>query len=286
MIASRPFSCSANGFLLFLIILCNNRSIFCRIQPRLGFNFFKRKPSTVDGCALRYVCIWRVPITAYLCQIRRHDTCQVIDTKFSVSLYHYVPRISFQIEKLRKFCLEKKIQRVDRSKYSPLLSVSLSRSSNGWIPARKNVASLDKIQSSVGPTKEDVPWNRRVTALGRHCFYDERRHTDLGWDVLQQSAYSLDVTPSDYHVFRSMQHALSDTHLQLTDDILKRFDDRISSKDAASCRDGIHRSRHKWLTVVESFDSTACDISLLDRLWVSLKNSNYSLVRLIQSSCY
>lgn len=158
MIASRPFSCSANGFLLFLIILCNNRSIFCRIQPRLGFNFFKRKPSTVDGCALRYVCIWRVPITACLCQIRRHDTCQVIDTKFSVSLYHYVPRISFQIEKLRKFCLEKKIQRVDRSKYSPLLSVSLSRSSNGWIPARKNVASLDKIQSSVGARQALLLW--------------------------------------------------------------------------------------------------------------------------------
>ncbi|KAK6760962.1 hypothetical protein RB195_022145 [Necator americanus] len=38
----------------------------------------------------------------------------------------------------------------------------------------------------------------------------------LGWEVLQHPPYSPDLTPSDYHLFRSLQHHLEE----------KQYDDR------------------------------------------------------------
>lgn len=74
----------------------------------------------------------------------------------------------------------------------------------------------------------------------------------LGWDVLQQPAYSPDVTPSDHHLFRSMQQALSDIHFQLRNEIHKWLDDWILSKDAVLYRDGIRHLPDEWLKVIGS----------------------------------
>lgn len=34
----------------------------------------------------------------------------------------------------------------------------------------------------------------------------------LGWDVLPHPPYSANIAPSNYHLFRSMQHGLSEQH--------------------------------------------------------------------------
>ena len=36
----------------------------------------------------------------------------------------------------------------------------------------------------------------------------------MGWEVLPQATYSLDMAPSDYHLFRTLQHYLSHTHFK------------------------------------------------------------------------
>jgi [histone H3]-lysine36 N-dimethyltransferase SETMAR len=36
----------------------------------------------------------------------------------------------------------------------------------------------------------------------------------LGWTTLLHPAYSLDIAPSDYHLFRSMEHYFKDKTLQ------------------------------------------------------------------------
>ncbi|EFN78930.1 Histone-lysine N-methyltransferase SETMAR, partial [Harpegnathos saltator] len=74
----------------------------------------------------------------------------------------------------------------------------------------------------------------------------------LGWDVLQHPAYSPDIAPSDYYLFRSMQHALSDMHFQSVDEIRKWLDNFIMSKDVTFFRDGIRKLLERWLKVIES----------------------------------
>jgi len=34
----------------------------------------------------------------------------------------------------------------------------------------------------------------------------------LGWELLSHSMYSANIVPSDYYLFRSVQHDLADTH--------------------------------------------------------------------------
>jgi len=43
----------------------------------------------------------------------------------------------------------------------------------------------------------------------------------LGWDVLPHSPYSSDIAPSDYHLFRSMTHGLSNQHFNNYEEIEK-----------------------------------------------------------------
>ena len=43
----------------------------------------------------------------------------------------------------------------------------------------------------------------------------------LEWEVLLHPAYSLDLAPSDYYLFQSMQHGLMDTHFKNYEEMRK-----------------------------------------------------------------
>jgi len=53
----------------------------------------------------------------------------------------------------------------------------------------------------------------------------------LKWEVLPHPSYSPDIAPSDYHLFRSMTHGLSEQHFILYKDTKNCIDDYIASKD-------------------------------------------------------
>jgi [histone H3]-lysine36 N-dimethyltransferase SETMAR len=74
----------------------------------------------------------------------------------------------------------------------------------------------------------------------------------LKWEVLPHPPYSPDIAPSDYHLFRSMAHGMSEQHFTKCDDIKKWLDDWIASKDPNFFFDGIHKLPKLWENVVIS----------------------------------
>ncbi|EGI67280.1 Mariner Mos1 transposase [Acromyrmex echinatior] len=61
----------------------------------------------------------------------------------------------------------------------------------------------------------------------------------LNWEVLLHPPYSPDIAPSDYHLFRSMAHGLSEQHFTSYEDIKNWIDNWIASKDEAFFQRGI-----------------------------------------------
>lgn len=74
----------------------------------------------------------------------------------------------------------------------------------------------------------------------------------LKWDVLPHPPYSPDLAPSDYHLFRSMQHGLAAQKFSSVDDIKKWLDSWIASKDEQFFRHGIRMLPERWEKVVAS----------------------------------
>lgn len=74
----------------------------------------------------------------------------------------------------------------------------------------------------------------------------------LHWEILPHPAYSPDIAPSDYHLFRSMQHGLAGTRFKNAEEVRKWVDDWIASKPISFYRDGIAKLPERWEKVVQN----------------------------------
>ena len=68
----------------------------------------------------------------------------------------------------------------------------------------------------------------------------------LKWEVLPHPSYSPDIALSDYYLFRSMTHGLSEQHFTSYEDTKNCIDDWIASKDEAFFRRSIHMLLGRW----------------------------------------
>lgn len=75
---------------------------------------------------------------------------------------------------------------------------------------------------------------------------------NLKWEILPHPAYSPDMAPSDYHLFRSMQHALADTHFRKPEEVKKWIDEWITSKPRSFFHDGISKLPERWRKCIAS----------------------------------
>ncbi|EFN88609.1 Histone-lysine N-methyltransferase SETMAR, partial [Harpegnathos saltator] len=74
----------------------------------------------------------------------------------------------------------------------------------------------------------------------------------LGCDVLTHTPYLPDIAPSDYHLFRSMTHGLSDQHFNNYEEIEKWLNEWVASKDESFFRHGMQQLPDRWEKIIAS----------------------------------
>jgi histone-lysine N-methyltransferase SETMAR len=80
----------------------------------------------------------------------------------------------------------------------------------------------------------------------------QKKIRQLDWEVLPHPAYSPDVAPSDYHLFRSLEHKLRNKTFRNPDDVNSHLEGFFGSKDGNFYKEGIMKLQDRWKKVVES----------------------------------
>ncbi|XP_076177098.1 histone-lysine N-methyltransferase SETMAR-like [Ptiloglossa arizonensis] len=69
---------------------------------------------------------------------------------------------------------------------------------------------------------------------------------NFNWKLLPHRSYSPDLAPSDYHLFRSMQHFLSGQNFNNSEDVKSALNEYFDSKSQKFFENGIRKSTDRW----------------------------------------
>jgi len=75
---------------------------------------------------------------------------------------------------------------------------------------------------------------------------------ELNWEVLPHPPYSPDIAPSDFHLFRSLEHSLRNKTFRNIDDVRAHLESYFSSKPPEFYKEGIQTLSARWQKVLDN----------------------------------
>uniref|UniRef100_A0A914EHZ2 Mos1 transposase HTH domain-containing protein n=1 Tax=Acrobeloides nanus TaxID=290746 RepID=A0A914EHZ2_9BILA len=72
------------------------------------------------------------------------------------------------------------------------------------------------------------------------------------WEPLDHAPYSPDMAPSDFYLFRSLQHWLRERKFRTIEEMRESLTEFFDSKDRDWYHRGIHRLEEQWQKVIEN----------------------------------
>lgn len=86
-----------------------------------------------------------------------------------------------------------------------------------------------------------------------HCSrLTSQKISDLGWVPLEHPPYSPDLAPSDFHLFRSLQHFLAGRMFKTSEEIRLAISGFFNTKTASFYASGIEKLPGRWEAVFEN----------------------------------
>ena len=80
----------------------------------------------------------------------------------------------------------------------------------------------------------------------------QQKISQLEWEVLPHPPYSPDIAPSDFHLFRSMEHSLRNTNFRNVDDVRVHLETYFTSKPTEFYKQGINTLSERWQKVLDN----------------------------------
>ena len=75
---------------------------------------------------------------------------------------------------------------------------------------------------------------------------------DMGWEHLEHPPYNPGLSPSDFYLFRSLEHWLRGKKFRTIEEMRQSLTEFFDSKDREWYRRGIHQLEEQWKKVIES----------------------------------